>query len=81
MQVFFVMPLVVSIVAASYMACISEAHAFWRIFVVILVLASAALQMIDLFAMMNVHFLIPLLIQIIVSIGVFFWGTWEQSEW
>ena len=80
MIVFFVTPLVVSIAAAAYMAGISEAHAFWRVAVVLLVLVAAALQMIDLFSTTEIHFLIPLLIQIFVSIGVLFWAGWEQSD-
>jgi hypothetical protein len=73
MKVLFLLPLVTSIGAAWYMAFESGAHLGWRIIVVFLVLAAAALQALYLFvASVNIHFLIPLLIQVVVSIGVYF---------
>lgn len=72
MTVIFLTPLLISIVAAGYMMFASEAGLFWRVAVVVLVVMAAALQVIDInYPGVYVHFLVPLFIQIIVSIGVY----------
>jgi hypothetical protein len=73
----FLIPFCSSIGAAWYMAS-SNARVVWRILVVLLVLIAVLLQLLTWFvSSINVHFLIPLMIQIIVSIGVYFYSSFE----
>jgi hypothetical protein len=81
MTVIFLTPLLLSSFAAGYMAFVSQAHVFWRVTVVILVVIAAVSQAIDVtYPGVYVHFLIPLFIQIIVSIGVYIWSSLEQED-
>lgn len=78
MTVIFIAPVLISLWAAWYMAFVSEVHAFWRVIVVILVVVASALQAIDMSSPGEyVHFLVPLFIQIVVSIGVYILSSVE----
>lgn len=79
MKVFFWGPCCISFFAAAYMAFMATCHPGWRVLVVVIVFAAAALQCLDWFVeAIDVHFLIPMGTQIIVTICVAFYASLEE---
>jgi len=81
-KIFFFAPFLISLAAAGYMIFLSEARLVWRVLVVLLVAGSVVLQALDWFVeSINIHFLYPLMTQIVVSLAVYLHQLADGESW